>query len=91
MYGVIDFTKIDTTPGAPSAFAPPEGFTGDYRRFMRKRWDKDPGVRQHVAVVASRVAKKWPTEFLGPYASEAKAIAVSIHADLKKGAKKGAA
>jgi hypothetical protein len=51
MYGVIDFSVIDTDPGAASAFAPPAEFLGDYVHFLRERQRNDPGVRQHVAVV----------------------------------------
>jgi len=32
VYGIIDFSKIDTEPGAVSAFAPPAGFQGGLRR-----------------------------------------------------------
>lgn len=79
IYGVIDFTRINTEPGARSAFAPPADWTGDYLRFMRRRWAKDPGARQHVAIVGGMLAKKEPTEFLGPYAKEARAIALSVN------------
>ncbi|OGT90112.1 MAG: hypothetical protein A2286_00340 [Gammaproteobacteria bacterium RIFOXYA12_FULL_61_12] len=87
MYGVIDFSKVDTTPGARSAFAPPEGFEGSYRTFMRKRWKTDRGVRQHVGMVAGYLKKKFPTEFLGPYAKEAREIAVALNQDDEKDAK----
>ena len=33
MYGVIDFSLIDTMPGGQGAFAPPAGWQGDYRQF----------------------------------------------------------
>lgn len=78
MCGVVNFSRVDTTPGAPSAFAPPEGFKGSYRAFMRTQWKKDPGVRQHVTVVAGLLKKRMPTEFLGPYAKEAREIAEAL-------------
>ena len=87
MYGVIDFSKIDTTPGAPSAFAPPAGFEGNYRSLMRGRWKKDPGVRQHIGMVAGYLKRKFPTEFLGPYAKDAREIAVALNQDDEKDAK----
>ena len=36
MYGVIDFSLIDTMPGGQGAFAPPAGWQGDYRQLDRK-------------------------------------------------------
>ena len=39
MYGVIDFSLIDTMPGGQGAFAPPAGWQGDYRQFLRTRFD----------------------------------------------------
>ena len=77
MYGIIDFTRIETEPGAASAFAPPLGFNGDYRKYMRERWRKDPGVRQHISVVG-RLLTKIQVTFCGPYAAEARRIAESI-------------
>lgn len=74
MYGIIDFNKIETEPGASSAFAPPEGFCGDYIDFMRKRWKQDPGVRQHVVVVGRVIARGGPVKFCGPFAQEAERI-----------------
>lgn len=78
MYGIIAFDRIDTSPGAPSAFAPPLEFAGDYRAFMRDRYRCDPGVRQHVLVVAKRLADGEPTTFRGSYAREAEQIARTL-------------
>jgi hypothetical protein len=78
MYGVIDFSRIDTTPGSASAFSPPTGFHGDYRVFMRERWRDDPGVRQHVASVSRLLGKKVAVTFSGPFADEARRIAESV-------------
>ncbi len=87
MYGIIDFTTIDTTPGARGAFAPPQGFSGDYIKFLRKRYIEDPGVRQHVFVVARRVSAMQAgfVSFRGPYAKQALGICERI---LKAGKKK---
>mgnify|MGYP001493696016 CR=1 FL=1 len=78
MYGIIDFTRIDTEPGAASAFAPPAGWDGDgvaYRQLMRQRWKADPGVRQHVAIVGRMLARGEQVEFRGRFADEARRIA----------------
>lgn len=75
MYGIITFVRIDTTPGGRSAFAPPPGFEGDYRAFIRTRYRTDPGVQQHVLIVGKRLLDGEPTEFVGPYAKEAELIA----------------
>jgi hypothetical protein len=78
MYGVIDFSRIDTEPGAASAFAPPSGFDGDYREYMRERWKNDPGVRQHIAVVGWMLARKGTVTFCGPFSTEARRIAEAV-------------
>lgn len=75
MYGIIDFTCIDTDPGAASAFAPPPDFDGDYREYMRQRWKNDPGVRQHVAVAGRFIEQ---AVFRGRYAEEARRIAEAV-------------
>ncbi|PZP51875.1 MAG: hypothetical protein DI596_14310 [Azospira oryzae] len=78
MYGIIDFSRIDTEPGAPSAFAPPSGWHGDYMQYMRQRWKTDPGVRQHVAVVGRMLVRGERVVFCGPFAKEAKEIAEAV-------------
>lgn len=78
MYGRIDFSRIETTPGAVSAFAPPKGFIGDYRKYMRDRWKNDRGVRQHIAVVAGWIdSGRLGIAFSGPYADEARQVALA--------------
>jgi hypothetical protein len=78
-YGVIDFSRVDTTPGSGSAFAPPREFDGDYREFMRKQWALDPGARQHVVVVGRMLARGEDVAFVGLYAQEAQLIAEAAH------------
>lgn len=79
MYGIVNFTKIETSKGANTAFAPPENFEGDYIQFMRDRFKKDPGVRQHVFIAARRIANNdLEIEFLGDYANEAKSVCWKI-------------
>lgn len=74
MYGIIDFTLIDTSPGADTAFAPPQGFSGNYLTFMRERYRLDLGVRQHVAVVGRLVSRREPVTFTGQFADAAKRL-----------------
>jgi len=78
MYGRISFRKIDTTPGARSAFAPPGGWKGDYRAWMRQRWKEDLGVRQHVFIAGRLLALGLRINFSGPYANEARQIAEAV-------------
>jgi len=75
MYGIINFSRIDTNPGAASAFAPPADFAGEYAQYMRQRWKCDAGVRQHVAVAGRLLAMGGPVVFCGRYADEAERIA----------------
>jgi hypothetical protein len=51
MYGVIDFSRINTRPGSFGPFAPPVGWQGDYRQYLQTRFDGDIGVRQQILVV----------------------------------------
>lgn len=74
MYGIIDFSRIDTDPGSPSAFAPPAGFAGDYLRYMRERWRADPGVRQRVVMTGWMIGKGVRVSFTGRYAKAAKVL-----------------
>ena len=74
MYGLSNFSRIDTDPGATSAFAPPSGFDGEYTQYMHQRWKCDPGVRQHVAVVIRLLAMNAKVVFCGRHADEAKRI-----------------
>jgi hypothetical protein len=87
MYGVIDFSLIDTMPGGFGAFAPPAGWQGDYRQFLQARFDGDIGARQQIAVVGRRLVFKIdgkPSEFLGPHAVEAKEFAQSVWSSKKQ-------
>jgi len=52
------FSLIDTMPGGQGAFAPPAGWRGDYRQFLRTRFESDCGARQHIAVVGRRLFVK---------------------------------
>jgi hypothetical protein len=87
MYGVIDFSLIDTMPGGFGPFAPPAGWQGDYRKFLKARFDGDIGARQQIAVVGRILLRKIegkPSEFLGPNAVEAKEFALSIWSSKRK-------
>lgn len=77
MYGVIDFSRIDTTPGAQSAFAPPAGWQGngwDYEELMRLRFRHDAGARQHLLIAAMDRRSGMQVAFVGPYAEQARSI-----------------
>lgn len=75
MYGIVNFNVIDTTPGADNAFSPPSDFKdGDYRRLMIERLSSDLGVKQHVFIVARKLALPLDQQpiFLGEYAQLAR-------------------
>ena len=78
MHGLINFRVINTDPGANTAFAPPKGWQGDYRQYMRDRWKHDPSVRQHVAVVGRMLARGEQVVFCGRFADEAGRIAEAV-------------
>ncbi len=78
MYGLINFRVINTDPGANTAFAPPNGWQGDYRQYMRDRWKHDPGVRQHVAVVGRMLVRGEQVVFCGRFADEARRIVEAV-------------
>lgn len=79
MYGSVNFNLVDTEPGAPTAFAPPIGFDGDYVTYMLERIRSDPGVKQHVACVARRFRfGDTPTQFKGCYSALAEKLAMAV-------------
>lgn len=78
MYGIIDLSMINTAPGSGSPFAPPSGFAGDYREYMRERWRKDPAARQRIAVTGRLLVRGEDVRFLGPYAEEARRLALDV-------------
>ena len=83
MYGVINFNKIDTTPGGKSAFAPPPEFGGNYRAYLIHRMNTDMGVHQHVAMVARKYrVGATPPEYLGPYADIASELMQQVWAKM---------
>lgn len=73
MYGLGDAKIVQTEPGANSAFAPPVGFDGKYSAFLKRRFDTDPGARQHIAIVVSRMRRQGyeQPQYLGRFAREA--------------------
>lgn len=87
MYGVIDFSLIDTMPGGFGSFAPPAGWQGDYLQYLRARFDGDIGARQQIAVVGRIIVRKLdgaPTEFIGPHAVEAREFALSVWSSISR-------
>lgn len=83
MYGVINFSRIDTTPGLASAFSPPAGFAGDYRAYLVQRMKADKGVHQHVAT-AARMHRQGstPPTYVGPYADIARELMQTVLAKM---------
>lgn len=87
MYGVIDFSRIDTLPGSFGPFAPPAGWQGDYRQYLQARFDEDIGVRQQIAVVGRILmlpASRTATRFVGPHAVEAHEFALSVGSSIHR-------
>lgn len=81
MLGIVNFNKIDTTPGADQAFAPPEGYAGDYIELLRDRFKNHPMYRQHIYLAAQKLARGQITEanISGPYRQMAIQICKKIH------------
>lgn len=76
--GVLDFSVIDTRPGARCAMAPPDGelLTPDgYRDLIRSRYRQSPAHRSHMQIMARRIGY---TLCSGPWADEARAILEKI-------------
>lgn len=84
MYGVIDFSRIDTLPGSLGPFAPPAGWQGDYRQYLQTRFDEDIGVRQQIAVVGRIIVLEGRTapRFVGPHAVEAREFALAVRSSI---------
>ncbi len=80
MYGVINLSLLDTTPGGCGPFSPPGGWQGDYQQFLQERFDGDIGARQQIAVVGRNLVRKHEgleTSFIGPHAVDAREFALS--------------
>lgn len=80
MYGVINLSLLDTTPGGCGPFSPPDGWQGDYWQYLHERFDGDIGARQQIAVVGRNLVLKHEslqTSFMGPHAVEAREFARS--------------
>lgn len=74
MYGVIDYSRLSTVPGANSPFAPPEGWAGDYLQLMRERFRNDVGFRQQAYFAASNFKKSDTVAIEGEYADALRTI-----------------
>lgn len=76
--GLLDFSVVDTRPGARCAMAPPDGepITQDgYRDLIRSRYRQSPAHRSHMQIMARRISY---TPCTGPFAAEARAILEKI-------------
>jgi hypothetical protein len=89
MYGVIDFSLIDTMPGGFGPFAPPSWMAGRLPAIPAStlRW-RQSARGQQIAVVGRillRKIKGKPSEFSGgPNAVEAKEFALSVWSSKRK-------
>ena len=74
---IINFAVIDTTPGAVSPMAPPDGWDGDrsaYFQLMRDRYDA-LSWSQEMLIAAKILGQPGrEPEIRGPWADEAHAI-----------------
>jgi len=77
MCGLLDFNRIDTTPGATGChafLAPPEQFNGGIREYMlwlRDRYDNDLAIRQYLlsAAIFQKIGTPQSTAVIvGPFA-----------------------
>lgn len=75
---VCDFFVVDTTPGCCCALAAlPDEDEQSYTERMRRLWQTNPMVRQHLAVYARRHARGL-VQFIGPLANVAQRIVEGI-------------
>jgi len=74
--GRFDFTRVDTTPGAPCAFAPPADWIGDaqdYMQILRERYKGHPCYGQHFYIYHRTLSAGKISSFEGPFADHARA------------------
>jgi hypothetical protein len=63
---VIDYARLPTTPGARSPLAPPAGWSGDYREWLRGRYQQTSFIAE-----AALASHRYPITVTGPHAAEA--------------------
>lgn len=70
--GIIDLSRVDTTPGAPGYLAPPADWRGDadaYEVWLRHEYRRHPGVRQVMWMIEHlRRNGSLSIAITGPYA-----------------------
>jgi hypothetical protein len=74
----MDYTHIDTTPGAGTFLAPPKGLEGDYTALMRERYRSLQWGQEFVSCAIQ--SDTVPIQITGPYAREAARILIAIGA-----------
>ena len=87
MHGpTIDLANADTSPGGSSVFSPPADFAGgedEYARWLRSRFDADPGMRQYLyvfgrALAASPATLGYRPQATGPFAARLRAVSRKV-------------
>ncbi len=69
-YGRMDFSRVDTSPGAVSWAAPPQPVE-DYTQWLRVQFKHHHAVAQYLLFCTRRLLlKKIPVEITGPYKDE---------------------
>ncbi|HED35451.1 MAG TPA: hypothetical protein ENJ08_14745 [Gammaproteobacteria bacterium] len=77
-YGRMDFSQIDTSPGAVSWAAPPQPVE-DYTQWLRLQFKHHHAVAQYFLLCARRLLlKKTPVEITGSYKDELRAAMNSL-------------
>jgi len=89
-----DLSRIDTTPGVDSPFAPPADFAGGeegYDRWLEREYRYGSPVFPQMMFVLTRLIHGTafiPVEITGPYASRLQAAVRRMHMRLKSDADK---
>ena len=74
----MDYTVIDTTPGAGTFLSPPADWEGDYTALMRDRYKALRWGQEFVS--AAMQSDTVPITITGPYARDAAQILIRIGA-----------
>lgn len=83
---VFNLSVVDTTPGAPSPMAPPEGWEGDrasYAKLMRARYDEGSWTQAMVIMADNLDRSGREPQMVGPWAYEALEIIKRVKKELR--------
>jgi hypothetical protein len=85
MYGVIDFSRIDTMPGGFGPFAPPAGWQGDYRQFLQTlRWRHRCATADRSWSAESRSQDRRHAPSSWPACRRSEEFALSVWSSIKR-------